>query len=55
MKNNILSIKRVLNYKKIDPFISKKFYIDFYNLLIIKLCNVLLGSGQSLCFTKRKV
>ena len=33
-KQCILSIKRVLNYKKIDPFISKKFYIDFYNLLI---------------------
>ena len=32
-KQCILSVKRSLNYKKIFPYISKKFYKDFYNLL----------------------
>ena len=30
----IMSVKRTLNYKKINPHLSKKFYLDFYNLLI---------------------
>ena len=32
-KQCILSVKRTLNYKRINPHISKKFYFDFYNLL----------------------
>tara|TARA_B100000674_G_scaffold258937_1_gene213574 strand:- start:48 stop:689 length:642 start_codon:yes stop_codon:yes gene_type:complete len=32
-KQCILSVKRTLNYKRINPHISKKFYLDFYNLL----------------------
>jgi N-acetylmuramoyl-L-alanine amidase len=32
-KECILSVKRTLNYKRINPYISKKFYFDFYNLL----------------------
>ncbi len=32
-KQCILSVKRTLNYKRINPNISKKFYFDFYNLL----------------------
>ena len=29
----IMAVKRTLNYKKISPYVSKKFYFDFYNLL----------------------
>ena len=32
-KQCILSVKRTLNYKRINHHISKKFYFDFYNLL----------------------
>tara|TARA_B100001057_G_C22598667_1_gene851892 strand:- start:120 stop:764 length:645 start_codon:yes stop_codon:yes gene_type:complete len=32
-KHCILSVKRTLNYKNINPHLSKKFYFDFYNLL----------------------
>ena len=32
-KKCILSVKRTLNYKKINTYLSKKFYFDFYNLL----------------------
>jgi N-acetylmuramoyl-L-alanine amidase len=32
-KKCILSVKRTLNYKKINSNLTSKFYIDFYNLL----------------------